>query len=232
MGIERLQRHQWSFDRIREQGKQAAVRIGTAVNSRILRPTKPTEQLPNWEEQTAELKRFIAANPQRNEAGELQYLVGCGLSVTLVTRELRKHGDLDIIALKYEDRCLWEKQGVDTATPQMFWAYMIFDPGFLERTARTVSVRESGGPPFVEIVHPGVTLVQKTLNQMGGQIRDKDKTDMEAIVRHWKEKENFTPDWNPVITTAIYALPYKRQQEAKEQLRKRFRLEFPLEQRE
>jgi hypothetical protein len=84
---------------------------------------------------------------------------------------------------------------------------MIFDPEFLEATSREVRTRKKGKSPTVEVVHPGIILVQKASDAFGRPPRERDRDDVGAIVKHWKEEEGYSRNWNPIIETSLDALP-------------------------
>lgn len=154
----------------------------------------------------SELEELIALEPQRDEAGNLRYLVTSGMAVELVTGYQREHHDLDLVIMDPTNIDYWEIYGTDNVTPQRYWADMRFDPSFLQDTARATRTRPREGL-VAEVVHPAILLVQKSSNAFRRPPRPKDNADVAAIVRHWRERENYTRKWNPVVRLSLDALP-------------------------
>ena len=153
-----------------------------------------------------QLELLLSREPQRNDSGELRYLVTSGFAVEIITGFERDHHDLDLVIMDPSNVEYWELMGTDNVTPGQYWANMKFDASFLERYARKVMIRK-GISTRVEVVHPAIILVQKSSYAFGRPPRSKDEKDVAAIVRHWREVEGYTRDWNPLIRHSIDALP-------------------------
>jgi hypothetical protein len=158
-------------------------------------------------ERVRQLEALLEAEPQRDSAGMLRYLLTSGLAVELITGFERFHHDIDLVIMEPSKRRKWDLIGTDNVTPGRYWADMQFEPPFMEDTARTVATRRKGKPPVVEVVHPGIILVQKSSDAFGRPPRQRDRDDVGAIVRHWVDKEGYTHEWNPIIRHSIDALP-------------------------
>lgn len=155
----------------------------------------------------SELEELLALEPQRDEAGNLRYLVTSGMAVELITGYEREHHDLDLVIMDPANtNYYWEIYGTDNVTPQRYWADMRFDPDFLTETVRDARTRGNHGP-LAEVVHPAILMVQKSSNAWDRPPRPKDNADVGAIVRHWREKEGYTRQWNPIVRTSLDALP-------------------------
>ena len=154
----------------------------------------------------SELEQLLALEPQRDEVGNLRYLVTSGMAVELVTGFEREHHDLDLVIMDPANVDYWEIYGTDNITPQRYWADMRFDPAFLQDTVRTTQTRRNHGT-VAEVVHPAILMVQKSSNAFGRPPRGKDNADVVAIVRHWKDREKYIRTWNPIARAALDALP-------------------------
>lgn len=162
---------------------------------------------PTTGERLRQLEMILEAEPQRDARGALRYLVTSGLAVEMVTGFERPHHDIDLVIMDPENRNYWDLIGTDNVTPGQYWANMKFDPEFLEASAREAKTRKRGKSPVAEVVHPGVVMVQKASDAFGRPPRKKDQDDVEAIVRHWRERESYTRDWNPIVRGSLDALP-------------------------
>lgn len=154
----------------------------------------------------SELEQLLVVEPQRDDAGNLRYLVTSGMAVELVTGYEREHHDLDLVIMDPANTDYWEIYGTDNVTPQGYWADMKFDPVFLQDTVRRTKTRPRLGQ-IAEVVHPAILLVQKSSNAFGRAPRPKDNADVVAVVKHWREQEGYTKQWNPIIRTSLDALP-------------------------
>ncbi len=178
-----------------------------AAIERIIQAPTGDPGLPTQSGRLRQLERIIATEPQRDENGRLRYLVTSGLAVEMLTGFEREHHDIDLVIMDSSDPGHWEVIGTDNVTPGKYWADMRFDPSFLESTARTVNTRQRGRSQSVEVVHPGIIMVQKSSDAWGRSPRTKDRNDAVALARHWKEREGYTHDWNSIVRTALDALP-------------------------
>lgn len=190
------------------QNRPPARRLEGKVNPELVRLRRNIERIVIPGAGLSELEELLALEPQRDDAGNLRYLVTSGMAVELVTGYERDHHDLDLVIMDPENVDKWEIYGTDNVTPQRYWADMKFDPKFLQDTARKVKTRKNAkGSPEAEVVHPAVLLVQKSSNAFKRPPRQKDDDDVSAIVRHWKEKEGYSKLWNPIIEESLNALP-------------------------
>lgn len=163
---------------------------------------------PTVDMRVIQLEMILDTESQRDAAGNLRYLLTSGLAVELLTGFRRSHHDLDLVIMDPENEShYWELYGTDNVTPGCYWADMQFNPKFLARTAREVRTRRKRRSPRVEVVHPGIILVQKSSDCFNRSPRPKDTQDVSAIVRYWKLHEGYSVEWNPVIRTSIDALP-------------------------
>lgn len=162
------------------------------------------------------LEALLRQAPQRDEQGNLLYLLTSGLAVELITGFQRKHHDLDVVVLNPANTKM-EHFGTDIVTPGQYWADMQFTPRFLETTARKVWTRKEGGV-VVETVHPAILLVQKCSNAFGRAPRQKDKEDVAALVHHWKQQEHMESFWYKVISHSLAALPGKGRSETEQRI--------------
>lgn len=190
------------FDHSRRQ----APRMEMALGLDRLRQVLPT--IVGLGSGISELEQLLEVEPQRDGHGNLRYLVTSGIAVELITRFIRPHHDLDLVIMDPTNENYWEIYGTDNVTPQTYWADMKFDPSYLQQTARIAKTRpERRNSPIAEVVHPAVLLVQKSSDAFGRSPRERDRQDVRAIVRHWRGKERFTREWNPIIRYALDALP-------------------------
>lgn len=154
-----------------------------------------------------QLEMLLVAEPQRDRTETLRYLVTSGLAVEMLTGYARDHHDIDLVIMDPTDRRRWDLIGTDNVTPGQYWADMVFEADFLEETARTAKTRKRGKSPIAEVVHPAIIMVQKSSDAWGRPPRNRDIDDVSALVRHWKEREGYTREWNPIVRRAVDALP-------------------------
>jgi hypothetical protein len=179
---------------------------------------------PTTDERLRQLEMILGAEPQRDQAGSLRYLLTSGLAVELMTGYVRPHHDIDLVIMDPANKGkFWELYGTDNVTPGQYWAAMRFEPEFLGNTARKVRTRGGEGSPVVEVVHPGIILAQKSSNAWGRPPRARDKSDVAAIVKHWKGKEGYTKEWNPIVRKSIDALPVGQQHRTLARVRRAIR---------
>lgn len=190
--------------------------IERIITARIGDPGLP----PTREERFRQLEMILEAEPQRATDGVLRYLVTSGTAVELVTGYKRPHHDLDLVIMDPNNKNHWDLIGTDNVTPGQYWADMKFDPEFLELTARKARTRKREKSPTVEVVHPGIIMVQKASDAFGRPPRQKDADDVTAIVRHWREREGYTRDWNPIVQQSLDALPRNQFDRTLERLRR------------
>jgi len=157
-----------------------------------------------------ELERILQLESQRDNHSQLRYLLTSGLAVELITGFEREHHDLDLVIMDPDNEDYWEIYGTDNVTPGQYWADMRFDPQYLDQTARMAFTRINKGMP-VETVHPGILMVQKSSDAFYRPPRQKDTSDVEALIEYWKDKDPNPMRWHPVIQTAINALPQRQQ---------------------
>jgi len=152
------------------------------------------------------LQRLAESEPQRDEEGNLRYLLTSGLAVEVITGFKRPHHDIDLV-IQDKRGLWWMKYGTDNVTAEQYWAEMIFDPGYLEKTAWTTECGVNGKRKQVLSVHPAIILVQKLSNAWGRPPRERDVKDVEALMSFWQETLNADPSWEPVMEKAITTLP-------------------------
>lgn len=167
-------------------------------------PNPPTSP---GEDGISPLERLLMSEPQRDRDGHLRYLLTSGLAVELITGFQRFHHDIDFVIMDSTQKKQWDLIGTDNVTPGKYWADMHFEPEFLETTLRTVRTRRNGEGTVVDVVHPGIIMVQKSSDAFGRPPRKRDNDDVFAIVGHWRTREGFTRDWNPIVRRSIDALP-------------------------
>lgn len=151
-----------------------------------------------------ELEHLLTTEPQRGTEGHLRYLVTSGMAVELITGFEREHHDLDLVLMDDRSQAELDVFQTDNVTPHTYWAKMRFDPWFLEETAwmaKTIPTRMN-----VEVVHPGILIVQKLSNAFGRIPRKKDHDDVDALIEFWA-KQNDPEKWKPIINHALGALP-------------------------
>jgi len=168
---------------------------------------------PTADGRVRQLERILEEEPQRDQDGNLQYLLTSGLAVELTTGYQRPHHDIDLVIMDPANKGqYWELFGTDNVTPGRYWADMQFEPEYLDETAREVRTRRRGKSPVVEVVHPGIIMSQKSSDAWGRPPRPRDEADVAAIVTHWKGKEGYTREWNPIVRRSIDALPVGQRQ--------------------
>lgn len=175
---------------------------------------------PPQGERLRQLEMILETEAQRNANGTLRYLVTSGMAVEMVTGFERPHHDIDLVIMDPDNRSHWDLIGTDNVTPGQYWADMEFDAEFLEATARKAKTRKRGKSPTVEVVHPGIIMVQKASDCFGRPPRPRDKDDVDAIVEHWREREGYTRDWNPIVRQSLDALPRSKFDKTLDRLRR------------
>ncbi len=160
----------------------------------------------------------LLQNEPQVEDGNIRYLVTSGCAVELITGFKRSHHDLDLVILDNPNADKWEIYGTDNVTAQKYWADMVFDPEFLANTAISLKIDSSDLNKTFEIlvVHPAILLVQKMSNAFGRLPRDKDWADAKALVKFWGSEG--ADDWEPLIISALNALPDDQVKMTKERL--------------
>lgn len=184
------------------------LRLKAAIERIIVPPIgDPPTPPKGLRERFKQLEDILTIEPQRAADGRLRYLVTSGLAVEMVTGFRRDHHDIDLVVMDPDDTNRWDLIGTDNVTPGEYWADMEFDAKFLETTAREATMQKGATSPVVEVVHPGIIMVQKASDAFGRPPRRKDEDDVSAIIRYWKESERYTKDWNPIIRRSLDALP-------------------------
>lgn len=162
---------------------------------------------PTEDGRLVQLERILTAEPQFDSEGRLRYLLTSGLAVELITGFQRAHHDIDLVIMDSARSRRWTLIGTDNVTPGQYWADMTFEPEYLTRISRNVRTRRNKPSPNVHVVHPAVILVQKSSNAFGRSPRERDEQDVTALVDHWKYREVYTRDWNPIVRQSLDALP-------------------------
>lgn len=193
-----------NFER-RRNPETAALKV--AIERIIAIPIGDPGLPPTAEGSLRKLEMILEAEPQRDASGALRYLVTSGLAVEMVTGFQRPHHDIDLVIMDPENQNYWDLIGTDNVTPGQYWADMKFDSEFLEQTAREARTRRKGKSPVAEVVHPAIIMVQKSSDAFGRPPRQRDVNDVVAIARHWKEREGYTGEWNPIVRASLDALP-------------------------
>lgn len=210
----------WEHPREPERHRNPEVaRLRAAIERVVGIPIGDPGQRPTKEGRFHQLEMLLAEEPQRDSQGDLRYLLTSGLAVELVTGFERFHHDIDFVIMDPSDVNRWDMIGTDNVTPGKYWADMKFDANYLEETARLQRIRNRRHAPEVEVVHPAIILVQKSSDAFGRPPRKRDVEDVDAIVRHWKEIEGFTREWNPIVEESINALPKNQHQKTLNRLR-------------
>ena len=114
--------------------------------------------------------------------------------------------NLDLVIMDPRNFSEWEIYGTDNVTPKCYWANMEFDANYLSATARQVMTRVASGFT-VEVVHPGILLVQKASDAFDRAPRQKDYDDARALIDHWSERDSDSKSWFPIIDKSLDALP-------------------------
>jgi len=213
-----FEQSKWHPGREDRQNPEVA-RLETAIEKIIAIPIGDPGSPKALGERLRQLEMILEAIPQRDTQGRLRYLVTSGLAVELVTGFQRTHHDIDLVIMNPDNRRRWDLVGTDNVTPGKYWAGMSFDPEFLEATARAVPTRTGQNPPLVQVVHPAIIMVQKSSDAFGRPPRTKDEDDVHAIIRHWKEKEKYTQEWDPIVKNALAALPPEQIERTRGRLR-------------
>lgn len=190
----------------RRQNPEVA-RMKAAIERIITAPIGDPGLPPTTGDRLRQLEMILEAEPQRDSSGTLRYLVTSGLAVEMLTGFQRDHHDIDLVIMDPSNKDQWDLIGTDNVTPGQYWADMAFEADFLEQTAREARTRRRGRSPIAEVVHPGIIMVQKSSDAFGRPPRRRDEDDVVAIVRHWRDQEGYTRDWNPVVRCALDALP-------------------------
>lgn len=187
---------------------------------RVLRQLIGDPGVPPTEDgRLQQLERILALEPQFDSEGRLRYLLTSGLAVELITGFQRDHHDIDLVIMDEHESNRWLLIGTDNVTPGQYWADMKFEPDYLQRTRRQEFTRINKPSPRVEVVHPAIILVQKSSNAFGRPPRERDSQDVSAIVRHWKTRESFITDWNPILRHSLDALPPHQMQRSLSRVR-------------
>jgi hypothetical protein len=162
-----------------------------------------------------ELEEILEEFPQRDEYGNLMYLLTSGLAIGLLTGFTREHHDIDLVIMD-PNNLSWEIMGTDNITPETYWADMSFSAKNLEETSVKVVTRAGGVE--VELVHPAIMLVQKASEAFRRTPRKKDYLDVEALIEYYKENREKCDDWIDVIESSVRALPRLKQKRTVERL--------------
>lgn len=193
--------------RIERRRNPEVARLKAAIEQIIAAPIGDPGLPPTQEVRFRQLEMILETEPQRDHSGLLRYLVTSGLAVEMLTGFQRSHHDIDLVIMDPENQSYWDLIGTDNVTPRQYWADMEFDPDFLETTAREARTRKQGKSPTVEVVHPAIIMVQKSSDAWGRPPRKRDNDDVTAIANHWRAKEGYTRDWNPIVRRSLDALP-------------------------
>lgn len=168
------------------------------------------------------LTSVLDTEPQRDQDGNIRYLLTSGLAVELTTGFERDHHDVDFVIMDPSHVNYWEIWGTDNVTPGQYWAHMKLDPDFLSMFSSLIEFRYRGRVYQVETVDPAIILIQKLSNTWGRNPRQKDLADARALVSYWAEKENRDEQWTKVQEEALDALPSVELRQTLERLREMY----------